>query len=416
MTEQQLPMTAEQIRRRFDFDTGLGESILTAYTRHWIVFARRTWWVIVALGGLMVGGWVWLTHFQGSGKMSLEVLLAALFLLLLVTLSYVYIDWRNDALIMTDQRLIRIEKVVLLFQSQQEVELAKVQNVRASVRGFFATLLGYGEIHIETAARGSDISFGPIRRPRIVQEEITGRVRAIRAETSAQLMRQTLLHRLDPDHHPPPELPQTEVPPKKGPATTRRWLLFLPPNPRVDGNIVTWHKHGYLLFLRLFWPFLAFVGLLVVAFRLMVGRHLPSVLWLAWALGLLAIVGILVWRYQVWLGDIYVVTEDSIIDVYRTPFGIFGESRRSADLGRIQNITFEQTGFLPTVLHYGNMRIQTAGAEDFTFNRIPNPADVQREIYRHQGLYRQREEQRRRDEWADWLAMYRRLEGESREE
>ena len=414
MAEQMPSITAEQARRRFDFAPGPGEQLLAAYTRHWIVFARRIWWVVVILGVILVAGWIWLANSRGSERISLEVLLAAVSLLLLLAVLYSYVDWRNDALIMTDQRLIHIEKVVLFFLSQKEVELAKVQNVRASVRGFFPTLLKYGEVHIETAARGSDISFGPMSHPRATQEEIMGRVQAIRAEATTQMIRATLRHRLDPERYPAPVPPEETTGPPL--ARTRRWLPLLPPNPVVVGSTVTWHKHGYFLFLRLFWPALLLVGLVVVAIRFLVGRPNIGILWLAWALAVLVDIGILVWRYQLWLGDIYVVTADSIHDIYRTPFGLFGESRRSADLGRIQNITFEQPGFLPTLLHYGNVRIQTAGAEDFTFGRIPQPADVQREIYRHQGLYRQREEQRRYGELVDWLAEYHRLQGEAGEE
>ncbi|OGF33927.1 hypothetical protein A2223_02390 [Candidatus Falkowbacteria bacterium RIFOXYA2_FULL_35_8] len=51
------------------------------------------------------------------------------------------------------------------------------------------------------------------------------------------------------------------------------------------------------------------------------------------------------------------------------------------DLGRMQDITSDVKGFLPTILNYGDVHIQTAGEEQrFVFKQIPNAEEVTRTI------------------------------------
>jgi len=57
--------------------------------------------------------------------------------------------------------------------------------------------------------------------------------------------------------------------------------------------------------------------------------------------------------------------------------------------------------------------VQTAGSDEFTFDKVPNPRDVQRVIFRRMEAYRaaQREEEsaHRRAEMAEWFSVYHEL-------
>ena len=67
-----------------------------------------------------------------------------------------------------------------------------------------------------------------------------------------------------------------------------------------------------------------------------------------------------------------------MIDIDRKPFG-FGESRKQAPLSNIQNVTAERPGFFATIFDYGNVHIETAGAEaEIVFDKIPRPSRVLR--------------------------------------
>lgn len=401
--------TRTQIHRRFGVQLAPDETPLAAYTRYGVVFVRS---LLIALGLLVPAGllvwWVFRpTPFGGTDRWPL-IPAAAYVLGVFLYLLYKYVDWRNDALILTDQRLIYIEQTVLFSQNQREAALGKVQNIRFVVPGFAARILDYGYFQIETAARGSDISFGPIRHPDAAQREIMGRVQSLRADTTAQLMRQTLLHRLD-ERNPAPEIPALAGEELGQHFRDHFHLPMLPPNPQLEGDTITWHKHGYFLLLRLTRALVLLGALIGLAF-LLTFLGLPSWFWIPWTLGLLAAIGYLVVQYQLWMGDVYVATCDRLHDIYRTPFGLFGESRRSAPLERIQNISYVKPGLISNLLNFGDVRIQTAGAEDLTWNRIPHPDEVQSEIYRRQEIARLRLQQRERDEIADWLVTYRQID------
>lgn len=400
-----MPYTAESLQRRFRCTLEPGERCLYVWTRHWIILVRRAGWLLVLLGLILGGGWLWIHGMEPGERSVPELLVLLLGLIVGIYILYAYVDWRNDALVMTDRRLLHLERVILLFQSQQETGLDRVQNVRVTVPGLLGTLLEYGEVRIETAARGSDIVFGPVPRPRQVQDAILARVLELRAAFSEQRMREVVQRARAPrDRGATRDSAQ--------PAPRRTRFRLLPPNPLVEGERIVWHKHWIFLVVRIFLPVVLLLGLLILGFAVFLPHRAPATLWALWVFGILALLLTIVWRYQVWLGDVYEVAADRIHDIYRTPFGLFGETRRSTDLGRIQNITYEQPGLLAVLFRYGNVRIETAGAEDLTFDHVPNPADVQRTIYQQQEVYRRRQQEKQWQEVLALLRMYHEAEGE----
>ncbi len=73
--------------------------------------------------------------------------------------------------------------------------------------------------------------------------------------------------------------------------------------------------------------------------------------------------------------DVWTVTTERIIN--REQNGLFNRVVSELDLGVIQDVTAEQKGLFPTILHYGDVYIQTAGTtERFIFEQIPNPYKV----------------------------------------
>ncbi len=403
--EEEVPqLTPEEIQDRFNVQLTPGEVPLNFYVRHWMSLAPRASWLLVGLVVAVVLAWL-LVFRRNAGLFSLEgIVLSIVFLVLVFMGFYYYTDWRNDALILTDLRLIHVEQVLYFSQQQRDADLDKVQNVNSSVRGLLARLLDYGMLWIETSARGEDITFGPTHRPRAAAQEIQSRIQAIRAEVSAQLMRETLQHRLGLRKD-PPQIPALAKPPA---ADVGKTWLPLPPNPMIEGETIIWHKHYFFLFKRLLGPLLLAVPLAAAAYGLFFFQ-LALWTWVLWVFFALLVILLLVVQYQLWKGDIYVVTGDTLLDIYRSPWGLFGESRRTTGLGRIQNITSSKPGILALLLNYGNVRIRTAAEEDFSFDLVPRPEEVQREITRKQERFTQRQEQRRREEMADWLAAFREL-------
>ena len=71
--------------------------------------------------------------------------------------------------------------------------------------------------------------------------------------------------------------------------------------------------------------------------------------------------------------DVWVVTNQRIIDVEQVSF--FHRSISEFKIYKVQDVTVEIKGLIPTLLNYGNVQIETAGEEskNFAFCQIPTP-------------------------------------------
>jgi len=73
--------------------------------------------------------------------------------------------------------------------------------------------------------------------------------------------------------------------------------------------------------------------------------------------------------------DAWIVTDQRIIDIEQ--LGLFRRNVSELDLRKIQDLTTEIHGILPTFLNYGYLYIQTAGQKErFIFKDIPDPMTV----------------------------------------
>lgn len=70
--------------------------------------------------------------------------------------------------------------------------------------------------------------------------------------------------------------------------------------------------------------------------------------------------------------DVWIITDRRIIDIEQ--YGLFSRDMSEFRLDRIQDVTIEVKGILPTLLHFGNVHVQTAGeAKEFVIKAIPHP-------------------------------------------
>ena len=78
--------------------------------------------------------------------------------------------------------------------------------------------------------------------------------------------------------------------------------------------------------------------------------------------------------------DLFILTDERLIDI--TQISFFRRDVASTPLKQIQDTTSHVDGFLPTVLNYGNIDVQTAAgnASDFNIDRVPDPAALARAI------------------------------------
>lgn len=73
--------------------------------------------------------------------------------------------------------------------------------------------------------------------------------------------------------------------------------------------------------------------------------------------------------------DIWIVTEDHVIDIEQK--ALFFRVIAKQEISRIQDVTAEIKGVLPTIFNYGDVHLQTAGTHArFIFRKVPDPYGI----------------------------------------
>jgi len=77
--------------------------------------------------------------------------------------------------------------------------------------------------------------------------------------------------------------------------------------------------------------------------------------------------------------DIWIVTDKHIVDIQQK--ALFFRIIAKQEISRIQDVTAEVKGVLPTIFNYGHVYIQTAGTQErFTFSQVPDPYGIVAQI------------------------------------
>lgn len=403
-----------EARTAVSFDGQRPDEVVLYYgRRHWISLLRRMGRVIFLMlvwsSFLALAAFLFPDNPDAQGT-AVIVLLIALIIPVAIA-AWELLDWYNDYFIVTNERVIQIEKVIGFSSYRYETPLPKIQNVNVAQRTPLGELLGYGKLVVATAAQAEgsgtlvlNYMADASRVAKLIIYELNreqGSADHQRREQKRRALRRAL--GLEESEEPPLEGPTSESPPT-GDAVARmgvalgRILGYLKPITREQhGSTIIWRKHwlvllmtstpAYLLLLllvggavgSLFWG----AGALpAIALPLILGLFLIDILWLAWL-------------YADWRNDLYILTHDAILDEEKNPLGFNREVRR-APLETIQDIRYVQTNPLMVLFNVGNVLIQTAGQQgEFTFDWVRDPRGVQLDIFQYiQG----RQESRRQEE------------------
>jgi len=84
-------------------------------------------------------------------------------------------------------------------------------------------------------------------------------------------------------------------------------------------------------------------------------------------------------RFLGWYYNVYIVTNERIVDVdFR---GILYKNISEAPLSKVQDLTHRVAGFLPVIFDYGDLIVQTAAeVTDLEFNNVPHPSEIHKII------------------------------------
>jgi uncharacterized membrane protein YdbT with pleckstrin-like domain len=299
--------------------------------------------------------------------------------------------WYNDYFIITDRRVIDHVSKPFIYKKRNETQLGRIQDAQVVFPNTVGVLLNFGHVVVQTAGMTGQLDFRYASRPNRLQDKLMNLVMQQQQPSPAagpldQLagaLRDSLIAQQ------PEEVSgeQLSTPTSQGaqqgasqPSTSELrsrslhdLVLFRPAPDAV--NPQTWRKHWVVLVQAAYRPLLA-IGLMAAILFLV--PH-PTVRMIAIPLLIIGFL-YLAWQIADWFNDVYVITEDRIIDVEKVPF--VSEDRREARLSMIQDINYSQPNLASRILNYGDVVVQTAGRSGaFTFDRVARPKQVQREIF-----------------------------------
>jgi len=356
-------------------------------------------------------------------------LLAAglVFLLIIGLIIWRWIDWGNDYYIITNQRVIWLEKVVGIYDSRQEAPLSTVLSVGVQTDQF-GRWMDYGDVIIRTFV--GKIIFSHVHHPNqagAIVEEHWNREKALSRRTDIAALQQTIRQKigLPAEQVITPEKANTLITqsPYKPSTLSLAISNFFKLRYEV-GSTITYRKHWIVLVENVWQPtVLFFTGLGVVLWRLIDWIQFPDsgpvdrpVITIV---GLILVPLILWWLYQYvdWSNDIYQVTEDQILDVNKSPLG--REERKAAPLDNILTTASERVGILQVLWNYGDVLI-TVGGSQLVFEDLMDPASVQQDLDRRRlariEQKKQMEAAAERERLADYFASYHSSADEMRKE
>lgn len=105
--------------------------------------------------------------------------------------------------------------------------------------------------------------------------------------------------------------------------------------------------------------------------------------------------GLFLFLFIFWVNyylDVWIVTTQRLIDIEQK--GLFSREIAEMRLSRIENVTVEVSGFIQTMLGFGDIKVETAGISKFIIKDAPRYYEVKNALLRHQQFdQRARQEQ-----------------------
>lgn len=337
------------------------------------------------------------------------------------------IDWSNDYYIVTNQRVIWLEKVIFLYDSRQEAPLGTLLSVGVET-DFLGRQLNYGHVNVRTFV--GNIRFEYVNHPEQAADmvrEYWDRTKVKSTQVQKDAMKNALRAKMGlpvirpPDHEMGTAFVTGNAEPQRGLFWVALANMFK--LRQEDGATIIYHKHWVVLIQQAWRPLLTFFFLLTLFILRIASLYndptnaiLESVetggirpdtflvtllffmfldfLWLGW-------------EYWDWSNDIFMVNNEEIMDLDKKPLG--KEERRTAQIENILSTEYKRIGFLGNVFNFGTVYI-TVGGSKLSFQDVLDPAGVMADINRRRMVRIAKKNEDAtvsdRERMATWVAAY----------
>ena len=360
------------------------EEILIQTQRHWWSYVRTAWLPLLLMPVMWIGALLVEVQIVSLGLLVLSVLAPG------AALVYFYLEWRNDSVIVTDQRVIRINRTILtMYRQVTQVGLESIHEINFDIPSYdpFARLFRYGTVIVKTAGAQGNLELDFMPKPQRFQKLII-EDRQYFEDRQAQRhhkLVQAELERWMAGEASPEDAqsgPELDEPPRPIRGTNG----YLSTRIEMSNGDIVYRKHAsvwaqhiaiplVIVLLSLFALFLTFTimgpDLRLVAFPVSMAALLVGSLayyWMDWD----------------WRNDLYIIADDTITFVHKRPF-FLQNIRDQILVERIDNVESVSSGVFAALLRYGDVSMSLVGADEpKLFRRVARPREVQQEISRRQ--------------------------------
>jgi hypothetical protein len=411
LADLQFMAQSQQLARKLDFKwLREGESIyILTRKNNFILYQKLSIPAFLLLGGIFFTLWTVLTSVGWTTWLAVFMISAGL-----LSGIWQWVDWSNDYYLVTDWRTVWLEKVVALYDSRREAPFHSILSVAVNT-DMTSRMLEFGDVLIRTYT--GKLLFRNISRPHTVAamiEENWRRLRARQDQADRAALVDALEDRLDTASEAAPTEEETlQV------LTEINDDLYSEHSPRrqwgfrirfEEGDVITYRKHWAVLLREIGLPsvFVLFtIGMLGARIGGLI-TMLDPLLYFLVNISLIS-AGILWWlyRYVDWANDIYQITSDQIIDVFKKPLS--REERKVAPIENILGTEVDRKGLIGILLNYGDV-IANVGTTQFTFEGVLDPVTVQQDIVHAQEAFLQQKAEydrsRRQGEMVELFDIY----------
>jgi len=323
-----------------------------------------------------------------------------------------WIDWSNDYYVVTNRRVVWLEKIVGIYDSRVEAPLHMLLSVSVSTE-MVGRMMDYGDVVIRTYT--GKVVFRNMENPTAMAaiiEEHWQRLRAQQEQTDRESLREAVRQRLAPEPEPEEQsTAEVEAAPLREQTEGRVGLLHSFFKVRYEEqDIITYRKHWAVLLREIAAPSLSILLTVILLVAGLAGwvTFLPTTTLIP--LVVLLLIALVSWwwyRYVDWSNDIYQITPEQIVDVYKKPLS--REVRKVAPLENVLSTEVDRKGVLGYFMNYGDV-VTNIGTAMFVFEGVFDPVGVQQDIVHAQEALIQRqhemERKQRQSEMVELLDIY----------
>lgn len=392
------------------------ETVYRVYRRHWWGYVRYAWLPFLLAAVFLGISLVVEIQTPGIG-LAVACITAGL---PIASLLFLLWEWRNDSIVLTNQRLVAINmQAWRLTRSVNGIPLDRIGEVQIDIPGgdVFAHLFGYGTLVVKTTADRGAMSIRFVPDPASVQRtvfEYRDRFKQEDVQEEENVVRAQVAEVLGiPTGGAPTALPndaddvRLTTQPAGPPGLRTRF---------VNQNGAVCHRHHWIKWLRmqLLPAILLIAALVVTVLDLSGATALPAGLGLSAGFFIFLIWAI--WAYLRdwdWRNDLMIIEDNTITFQFKRPLWLQNQVEQVA-LVQLDNVSSIIGGIFGHLLNVGDISISlVGGATEKWFRTVGDPEAVQAEVtWRAQRIKergRERAESDRRQDIAQYLQAYHEL-------